>query len=234
MNFDQAGFLGELSRLAPLLPTSYTIEQTLQELTHAVSRRLSLLGAGMSLAENGTLRCISAVSTSIRELEDAQNDSRTGPGFHAFQIGEPVLVPRLDEEPFAWPVYRPHAERLGIKAIAGLPVVVGGTSIGVMDLYSAEPHDWRIPEVESLVRMADIVSAYLVNAKRAHEQDELNQQLQGALDSRVVIEQAKGMIAQAHQVSTGAAFDRIQRYARSRHSSVRAVADAVVNLGLQP
>jgi len=232
-NFDQAGFLGELSRFARLLLTSYDVDETLQGLTDTVTRRLSLQGAAISLLQDGVLRCLSAVPAPIRELEAAQTLSREGPCYHAFEIGEPVLVPRLDREPFAWPGYRPHAERLGIQAIAGIPLVLDGASIGVMNLYSADPHDWTIPEVESLLTMADMATAYLVNASTVHQQTELAQQLQKALDSRILIEQAKGMVGHAHEISMDVAFARIQRHARSHHRSVRAVADAVVNLGLQ-
>jgi GAF domain-containing protein len=232
-NFDQTGFLGELSRFARLLLTSYDVDETLQELADTVSRRLSLQGAAISLAQDGSLRCVSASPFSIRELEAAQTLSHEGPCFHAFETGEPVLVPQLDREPFAWPAYRPQAERLGIQAIAGIPMVLDGASIGVMNLYSAEPHDWTISEVESLLTMADMATAYLVNASTVHQQTELTQQLQKALDSRVLIEQAKGMVGYAHDVSMDTAFARIQRHARSHHTSVRAVSDAVVNLGLQ-
>lgn len=231
-NFDRAGFLGELSRFARLLLTSYDVDDTLQELTDTVTRRLSLLGAAVSLAQDGVLRCVSAAPSPIRQLEAAQTLSLEGPCFHAFTIGEPVLVPRLDRELFEWPGYRPHAEQLGIQAIAGIPMVLDGASIGVMNLYSAEPHDWTIPEVEALVTMADMATAYLVNASTVHQQTELTQQLQRALDSRVLIEQAKGMVGHAHEVSMDVAFARIQRHARSHHTSVRAVADAVVNLSL--
>jgi GAF domain-containing protein len=232
-NFDQVGFLGELSRCARLLLTSYDVDETLQELTDTIRRRLSLKGAAISLAEDGVLRCVSAAPSLIRDLEAAQTLTREGPCYHAFEIGEPVLVPQLDREPFAWPGYREHAERHSIQAIAGIPLVLADASIGVMNLYSSEPHDWTIPEVESLVTMADMATAYLVNASTVHQQTELTQQLQKALDSRVLIEQAKGMVGYAHTVSMDVAFARIQRHARSHHTSVRTVADAVVNLGLQ-
>jgi AmiR/NasT family two-component response regulator len=78
-----------------------------------------------------------------------------------------------------------------------------------------------------------MATAYLVNASTLHQQTELTQQLQRALDSRVLIEQAKGMVGHAHEMSMDIAFARIQRHARSHHTNVRTVANAVVNLGLQ-
>jgi AmiR/NasT family two-component response regulator len=82
------------------------------------------------------------------------------------------------------------------------------------------------------VVMADMATAFLINASTHRQQVELAEQLQGALDARVVIEQAKGMIAAKRGITPDAAFDQIRRHARGRGAAVRAVAEAVVHLGL--
>ena len=233
MHFDQADFLGDLSRFARRLLTSYDVEETLEELLAAVTRRLGLRGAAVCLGDDGVLRCAAVVPKDVRALEEVQLETQEGPCVRAFRIREPVLVPELAHELDDWPRYRPHAERLGIRAVAGVPMLVDGESIGVLTLYAEEAHHWSTVELASLVAMADMVTGYVLLVARMRRQDELTDQLQVALESRVVIEQAKGMVANSLGTSVEQAFVRIQHHARAHHTNVRAVSEAVVHLGLK-
>jgi AmiR/NasT family two-component response regulator len=88
--------------------------------------------------------------------------------------------------------------------------------------------------VAAATALADMATGYLVNASKLRQQEQLAEQLQTALDSRVVIEQAKGMVAAAEGISVEEAFTRIRRYARDRNLLLRAVAQQVVSDGLRP
>jgi AmiR/NasT family two-component response regulator len=77
--------------------------------------------------------------------------------------------------------------------------------------------------------MSDMATGYLINASVIQHQEELNEQLQTALDSRIVTEQAKGVLAHKHQITVDQAFDRLRRHARDSNQALRNVAQAVVN-----
>ena len=106
-------------------------------------------------------------------------------------------------------------------------------AVGAVDLYVVGHRAWPAEDLEAAVVLADMITAYLINASKIRQQEQLTEQLQSALESRTVIEQAKGVIAARNGVSVDDAFDRIRRHARTHHVTVRAVSDAIVNLGLQ-
>jgi len=102
-----------------------------------------------------------------------------------------------------------------------------------LNLYSREPRDWSEEDITVAGVMADMATGYIVNASKLVQQRQLNTQLQHALDSRVVIEQAKGITAQRCGITVEEAFQRIRHHARSHNNTLRSVADAIVHAGLQ-
>jgi AmiR/NasT family two-component response regulator len=132
-----------------------------------------------------------------------------------------------------WPEYAATAARHGIRAAAGVPLKLEGTAIGALDLYAREVREWSAEDVAAAQVLADMATSYLVNVSKLEQHRQLNEQLQQALHGRVVIEQAKGITANARAVSVDVAFDLIRRHARSRSATVRSVAEAIVRSGLQ-
>lgn len=104
---------------------------------------------------------------------------------------------------------------------------------GSLALYAGEGRTWPQAEVDAAAGVAGILAGVLVAARRLAERDLTITQLQHALDSRVLIEQAKGMVAARHGVGVEEAFELVRAHARHHHVTVRAVCDAIVNLGLQ-
>jgi AmiR/NasT family two-component response regulator len=82
--------------------------------------------------------------------------------------------------------------------------------------------------------LADVATSYVINAWELDKQRRINEQLQEALDSRIIIEQAKGVLAGERGISVGEAFELLRRHARTHNARLRAVVGAVVNLGLRP
>ncbi len=111
-------------------------------------------------------------------------------------------------------------------------MVLGQTKVGALNLYSDQLRDWSGDDLAIAQVLADMATGYLVNGSERDKHQRLNEQLQHALDSRIVIEQAKGMLAVTHHISVQAAFDLLRGHARRHHASLRSVAEAVVNLGL--
>ena len=131
---------------------------------------------------------------------------------------------------------RPDADLLilgGGCAGLSLGMRLADQVIGALNLYSLEPRDWSDEDMAVAGVLADVATSYMVNASKLHQQEQLSQQLQEALDSRVVIEQAKGITAQQHAVSIDQAYQRMRRHARTNNASLRTVAEAIVAVGLQ-
>jgi len=105
--------------------------------------------------------------------------------------------------------------------------------IGALNLYSAQPRAWSDEDVAVAGVLADVATSYVVNASKLRQQEQLSEQLQEALDSRVVIEQAKGITSQQNSVTIDAAYQRMRAHARNNNASLRLVAEAIVAVGLK-
>jgi len=188
--YDQSLFLQTLSRFARVLPAQYDLEVALAELTESVAAVLGLVGSGVTMAEEGRLRFVTAVSQASGELERIQEQQQSGPCQDAYDTGEVVRVTDVRLESVRW------------------------------------------PEFAAAAVLADVATSYVINASKMRQQQQLSEQLQQALESRVVIEQAKGITAQQNAVSVDQAYDLMRGHARSNNASMRAVAHAIVAVGL--
>jgi AmiR/NasT family two-component response regulator len=106
--------------------------------------------------------------------------------------------------------------------------------IGTLDLHRANEHAWTEHEVATARVFTDIATAYVLQASQHAREQRTIEQLQHALNSRVIIEQAKGVLAAERKISVDHAFALLRKHANDRNVTLRAVADAVVNLGLRP
>ncbi|GAB0102793.1 GAF and ANTAR domain-containing protein [Nocardia sp. JMUB6875] len=233
MSYDSAALLSALARFARLLPADYDVATALDELIVAVIEVLGLSGAGVSLVSEGRLRFVTAPSEQIAEIERVQENTRQGPCIEAFSLDQVVAVPDLSEYVEKWPEYTAAAARRGIVAAAGVPMRLGEHKIGVTNLYDERVRDWPESEREAARVLADMATGYVVNAGKWRQQQQLTEQLDNALKSRIVIEQAKGVIATVRGIGTEEAFELIRRYARSHQVRLHAVAHAIVEAGLR-
>ena len=231
--YDQPLFLHTLSRFAVVLPARYDLEATLSDLTESVTAVLGLSGSGVTMAEDGRLRFVTAVSEASGELERNQEDNQAGPCRDAYDTGEVVRVTDVREEAARWPEFSATAVRLSVAGVAGIPMRLADQIIGALNLYSPVPRAWTDEDIAVAGVLADVATSYVVNASKLRQQEQLGEQLQEALESRVVIEQAKGITAQQHAVSIDQAYQRMRRHARNNNASLRVVAEAIVAVGLQ-
>jgi GAF domain-containing protein len=231
--YDQRLFLQTLSRFAVVLPAHYDLEVVLNELTESVTAVLGLVGSGVTLAEEGELRFVTAVGEASGELERRQEEQQAGPCRDAFESGRVVRVTDVRLESDRWPEFSATATRVGVAGVAGIPMRLADEMIGAVNLYSPEPREWSDEDVAVARVLADVATSYVVNASKLHQQEQLSEQLQQALESRVVIEQAKGITAYMHTVSVDQAYELMRRHARNNNASLRVVAEAIVAVGLQ-
>lgn len=231
--YDQSLFLETLSRFAKVLPAHYEVEAALAELTESVTAVLGLCGSGVTMVEDGRLRFVTAVSHASGELERVQEQQQSGPCQHAYDTGDVVRVTDVRVETIKWPEFALAATRLGVAGVAGIPMRLAGQIIGALNLYAAEPREWSDEDVAVAAVLADVATSYVINASKIRQQQQLSEQLQAALESRVVIEQAKGITAQQNAVTVDQAYHLMRGHARSNNASMRAVAEAIVAVGLQ-
>jgi GAF domain-containing protein len=231
---DQALLLQALSRFAVILPARYDLQEALCELTERVTAVLDLCGSWVALADDGRLRFLTAASQSSAEMErdHAQLHPFACPCRDAFSTGEVVRVSDVREESARWPEFAAAAGRLAIAGVASIPMRLADQIVGALNLYSPEPRDWSDEDIEVAGVLADMATSYMVNASKLRQQVQLSEQLQEALESRVIIEQAKGMTSQQNSVTVERAYQLMRGHARSNNASLRAVAEAIVSVGL--
>ena len=231
--YDQPLFLQTLSRFAVVLPVRYDLEAALSELTESVIAVLGLCGSGVTMAEDGRLRFVTAVSQASGELERSQEEQQAGPCRDAYQTGQVVRVTDMRKESARWPEFSAIATSLSVAGVAGIPMRLDDQIIGALNLYSPEPREWSDVDIAVARVLADVATSYVVNASKLRQQEQLSEQLQEALESRVVIEQAKGITAYKNAVTIDQAYHLMRRHARNNNASLRLVAEAIVSVGLQ-
>jgi GAF domain-containing protein len=221
-----------LPRFAMVLRADHDLTTALARLTDGLASVLGLSGIGITVAEeDGLLRVVTAVGHACGELERNQEEEQSGPCRDVYDTGEVVRVTDLREEPGRWPEFSAAADRLHVAGVAGIPMRLAHNVIGALSLYSSQPRDWSDDDLALARVMADVATSYIVSISKLRHQENVKEQLQEALKSRIVIEQAKGMTASRHSVTIDQAYRLIRRYARNHNARLRVVAEAIVAHG---
>ena len=232
---DESLFLQTLSRFAVVLPARYDLSDALSELTESVTAVLGLSGAWVTMADNGQLSFLTLVSKDSAAMarDHAQLHPFPCPCQDAYTSGEVVRVSDVREESARWPAFSASATRLSIAGVAAIPMRLADLTIGALNLYAPEPREWSDEDIAVAAVLADMATSYVVNASKLLQQQQLSEQLQHALDSRVVIEQAKGIVSQRRAISVDQAYQLIRSHARRNNATLRSVAEAIVGVGLR-
>jgi GAF domain-containing protein len=204
---------------------------------HAVTACVDLFGvdgSGLMIAdEQNTLRYVVSSDGPGRALEEVQSETGQGPCVDTFVHGSPVHSDDVKSET-RWPRSRETIVEHGVRAVLGVPVRLGGVTVGSLDVYRQRPHTWDDSETEALLRYSTVVEAALRAALAGHNATELAGQLQYALDNRVLIERAVGFVMARSGVDAVSAFDVLRTAARSRRRKVASVAQEVLETGWTP
>ena len=206
----------------------------LMDFLHVLADRcVNLLGvsaAGLLLTDQrGALRLVAASSEQTRLLELFQLQTDEGPCRDYFHSGEPVAVADLAAMSHRWPRFVVEARRTGFAAVHALPMRLRSDVIGALNLFSEQPKELS----ESTLRMgralADVATIGLLQARTIRARDVLAEQLQTALNTRVLVEQAKGVLAERHQVDVDLAFTLLRAAARRQNRRLADLSRDVVN-----
>lgn len=206
------------------------VVELLTLLTGQCARLLDVASAGLLLADQkGVLHVLAASSERTRELELFQVQREDGPCRDSYLSGTAIRVPDLEAETDRWPQFVPHALSAGFASVHALPMRLRQAKLGTLGLFGTTVGALNDADLSLGQALADVASVALVQDHTANDRPAINAQLQTALTSRVVIEQAKGVLAQQGQLEMQDAFAVLQRYARDHDLRLTELATAVVH-----
>lgn len=219
----------ELASFAAALTDDFDFDEALHELVITSATALDLAGAGVTLSvPAGGTQYIAASDPTTMHVERRQDELQQGACIDAISSSEIVAVEDLTVEP-RWPQFTPVLIDAGFRAAAGVPIRYRGDNIGAVNLYDNDSRVWTIDEFQTGRLIADLAAGYLINSYLARSARTLARQLEGALQSRIIIEQAKGILAGRHGTTPDAAFEVLRSHARSHRLKMRDVCSAIVN-----
>ncbi|MET1017785.1 MAG: GAF and ANTAR domain-containing protein, partial [Leifsonia flava] len=150
-----------------------------------------------------------------------------------YTAGAAVSVPDISRSPEKWARFRDSAHEQGFASVLALPMRLRETTIGALNLLRAETGELNERDVRAAQALADVATIGILHARSLRESDAVRDQLQRALSSRIVIEQAKGVISQTNDVSTDDAFNLMRKYARNHGMLLSIVAENIVSRELK-
>lgn len=204
--------IGTLTELDPLGELSTALQQAVQ----AAKQLFDADAAGIMLVDmDGSLRWASASDQRAQILEDNQEVFAAGPCMEAFTTGRPATMHDAKTERRWGEITLTFAE-VQIRSGLSVPVDLGGGPIGTLDVYDADPRGWDQSEVSALQAYAGVVATLLVAAAKAQLKGALAEQLQVALDSRLLIERAKGALMERERLDDQEALTHLRGAARPR------------------
>jgi putative methionine-R-sulfoxide reductase with GAF domain len=221
--------IATLADLHPELDLAATLEQTVV----AAKELFAVDAAGLMLADaDGRLRWASASDPLAQTLEDNQETFAAGPCLQAFTTGRPAVIHDAALEP-RWGEIALTFVELQVRSGLSVPVQLGGGPIGTMDVYAAAPGGWDATEVSALQTYAGLVATLLGTAAKAQARGRLAEQLQVALGSRRLIEQAKAALMDRERLDDQQAFIDLRQAAKSsRRAPPEVAGDTAADLAL--
>jgi GAF domain-containing protein len=231
----EADVVRSLVEMADTLVDDYDVVDLLTGLADRCVDLLGVSAAGVMLASpQGSLGLVASSSEAMRLLELFELQAQEGPCLDAFRTGQPVAQQNLDAKPGRWPFFSAAAVAAGFRSALALPLRLREATVGALNLLSVTQTPMAEADLIVARAFADLASLSIVQHRAATEAQRLNEQLSAALASRVVIEQAKGVISERTGVDLGEAFSRLRSYARNHNRRLTDVAQAAVDGTLEP
>ncbi len=225
----QTLFARTLVELADTLVADFDVVELLTRLADRCVDVLDVAAAGLMLAgPDGNLRVMASSSEAMRVLELFELQSEEGPCLDCYRSGQAVMNHDLASLNSLWPRFVAEALAAGFHSVTALPMRLRGTVIGALNLFHVEAGEMQTGDVEAAQALADVATIAILQHRATLEAQVVNQQLQNALNSRIVIEQAKGMVAERERLSMEQAFSALRNHARNHNLRLVDVAEAVI------
>ena len=221
--------------LADTLVDDFDVVELLTLLADRCVDVLDVGAAGlMFAAPDGTLRVMASSSETMRMLELFELQSQEGPCLDCYRTGKPVVNQDLVAASDRWPRFAPEAVAAGFHSVDALPMRLRGLVIGALNLFHVEEGSMRPDDVEVAQALADVATVAVLQYRASRDAQILNEQLHIALNSRIVIEQAKGIVAESENLDMEQAFAALRSHARGHNRRLVDVAESVSKRTLRP
>ncbi|MFI6166414.1 GAF and ANTAR domain-containing protein [Nocardia sp. NPDC051052] len=204
--------------LADTLVADYDVIELAQRLVDDCVRLLTVDAAGILLrAPEGGLQVLASTSEQTRLLELFQVQSEAGPCLQAYGTGEVVVVDDLSEQVDRWPAFARRALAEGFHAVCAIPMRLRDERIGAINVFSTATGALSAPDLTVGQALADVATIGILHQRMATRTEVVNRQLQVALNTRIIIEQAKGVLSERGGLNMDDAFKQLRTYARSNN-----------------
>ncbi len=215
--------------LADTLVDEFDLVEFLYTLVDRCMELLDVSAVGLMLADGRgqlTVMASSSEETRLLELFQLQNDE--GPCLEAFRGGAPVHASDIQEAGERWPTFAPEAIRAGFRAVHALPMRLRTETIGALNLFHAAPGGLNLSDARIGQALVDVATIGLIQVDLGRRRQVLVTQLQTALNTRITIEQAKGILAERHRITPAQAFTSLRDHARGTNQRLTELALAVI------
>jgi GAF domain-containing protein len=216
--------------MAYTLVDDYDVVELLTGLTDRCVNLLGVSAAGVMLASPaGDLRLMASSNEAMRVLEVFELQTQEGPCLDAFRAGEGIIQENLHSAGRRWPRFSTTALEAGFLSVVAIPLRLRDATIGVLNLFSVQQSPMDESDLIVARAFADLATISVVQHRAVTEAQRLNEQLSHALTSRILIEQAKGVISERAGVDVAEAFSRLRDHARNNNIRLTDVAQAAID-----
>jgi transcriptional regulator with GAF, ATPase, and Fis domain len=216
--------------LADTLIDDYDVVDLMQTLVDTCVSTFEVAAAGLLLADgHGDLEVLVSTSEESRLVEAMQLSAESGPCIESFRTASIVSVTDLEQGPAEWEPFRVAARAQGFTAVHAIPLRLRETTIGALNLFLDDHGALNDRDLRAARALADVATIGILHERTLRASDAAREQLQHALNSRVTIEQAKGILAYTHDISMDDAFALLRTHARSNQLPLALVARQLVD-----
>jgi GAF domain-containing protein len=212
------------------LVRDFDVMEFLSRLCQRSVEVLEVTAAGALLTDGARqLQVVAASTETVTVLETLQIQRQEGPCVDAYRSGRRVAVPDLRRVGRRWPVFTPRALGAGMAGVCAFPMRLRAARIGALNVFQATPGSFDEAAVLAGQALADVATIAILQARAAQDAARLAGQLEHALESRVMLEQAKGILSERLGIDPELAFSRLRRHARQHHLHLAELASRVVD-----
>ncbi len=221
--------------LADTLVDDYDVIDLLHHLVESCTQLLAVDTAGILLSDGrGALQVMAYSTEAVRLLELLQLQTNEGPGLDCFHTGRAISASDLTETADRWPQFAPRAVQEGFRAVHALPMRLRSATIGGLNLFSTQPGPLQPGDLRVGQALADVATIGILHERALRRSEIVTEQLQTALNNRIIVEQAVGLLAERAGLDFPDVFARLRDHARRNSDVARGVIDGSITLATLP
>jgi anti-anti-sigma factor len=234
MHIDPGALTRSVEGLGALVAEPASVDEMLEGVIQATRELFAVSGVGLLMTdEDAGLRYVGATDQAARTLETSQEELGEGPCVDCFVLDRIIRTDDVTDDA-RWPRLARRVASHGVRAVLGVPTRLGGTPVGSLNVYRAEPYAWDDSDVAAITAYNGVIESVLGAAVAARRSERLVTQLQEALDRRVMIERAVGVLMARQGADAVTAFNALRRCARDTRRRVADLAAEVLAGGELP